>query len=199
MEKISWYRENQKLLGDTNEANTELRGKLNDALLKCKTAEEDRKRARDLEKTVKLLEETIKSKNPNSIPMMIKATQDVTKNEEEEKSKKQLQFRVKNLEAELDERDKDFERRIRSLRQELERMKGIYEERSKNPAEAVKVNELEDELSKTKAYYNKRIREIEEKYRYRQPPATSNGPKPTSVQSQASEAASSKEKAANQS
>lgn len=46
-------------------------------------------------------------------------------------------------------------------------MKGIYEERSKNPAEAVKVNELEDELSKTKAYYNKRIREIEEKYRYR--------------------------------
>ena len=88
MEKISWYRENQKLLGDTNEANTELRGKLNDALSKCKTAEEDRKRARDLEKTVKLLEETIKSKNPNSIPMMIKATQDVTKNEDEEKSKK---------------------------------------------------------------------------------------------------------------
>lgn len=80
------------------------------------------------------------------------------------------------MEAELDERDKDFERRIRSLRQELERMKGIYEERSKNPAEAIKVNELEDELSKTKAYYNKRIREIEDKYRYRVPvtPAAAN-------------------------
>lgn len=87
-EKIGWYRENQKLLGDTNQTNNELRSKLSDALSKCKTAEEDRQRARDLEKTCKLLEETIKSKNPNSIPMMIKATQDVTKNEEEDRSKK---------------------------------------------------------------------------------------------------------------
>lgn len=36
-----------------------------------KQAEEDRAKARDLEKKCKLLEETIKAKNPNSMPMMI--------------------------------------------------------------------------------------------------------------------------------
>lgn len=53
----------------------------------------------------------------------------------------------------MDDRDKDFERRIRTLRQEQERMRQIYEQRSANPSEAKKVNELEDELKKTKAYY----------------------------------------------
>jgi hypothetical protein len=43
----------------------------------------------------------------------------------------------------LDERDKDFERRIRALRQEQERMRQVYENRAQNPAEAKRVNELE--------------------------------------------------------
>ena len=34
-------------------------------------AEEDRAKYRDLEKKTKLLEETIKTRNPNSLPMMI--------------------------------------------------------------------------------------------------------------------------------
>lgn len=38
---------------------------------KVKKAEEDSKRAKDLEKKCKLLEETIKSKNPNNIAMLI--------------------------------------------------------------------------------------------------------------------------------
>jgi hypothetical protein len=69
----------------------------------------------------------------------------------------------------LEDRDKDFERRIRSLRQEQERMRQVYEQRAANPGEAKKVNELEEELQKTKAYYHKRIRELEEKYRYMGP------------------------------
>jgi hypothetical protein len=32
--------------------------------------------------------------------------------------------------------------------------------------DAKRVRDLEDELQKTKTYYNKRIREIEEKYKY---------------------------------
>ena len=42
-----------------------------------KQAEADRAKARELEKRCKLLEETIKAKNPNSIPMMIAASKDV--------------------------------------------------------------------------------------------------------------------------
>ena len=74
---------------------------------------------------------------------------------------------MKQLEGEIDERDKDFERRIRALRQEQERMKQVYEDRSANPAEATKVNELEKELQRTKDYYHKRIRELEDKYKFK--------------------------------
>ena len=55
-----------------------------------KQAEEDRAKARELEKKCKLLEETIKAKNPNSIPMLIQASKDTRKSEEDEQSKKQL-------------------------------------------------------------------------------------------------------------
>ena len=53
-----------------------------------KQAEEDRAKAREMEKKCKLLEETIKARNPNSIPMMIQATKEVQKAEEDEMSKK---------------------------------------------------------------------------------------------------------------
>ena len=46
----------------------------------------------------------------------------------------------------------------------------MYEQRSANPHEAKKVNELEDELKRTKTYYITRIKELEEKYRYMGPP-----------------------------
>ena len=45
-------------------------------------------------------------------------------------------------------------------------MRQIYENRAANPHEAKKVNELEDELQKTKTYYHKRIRELEDKYKF---------------------------------
>ena len=45
-------------------------------------------------------------------------------------------------------------------------MRQVYENRAANPHEAKKVNELEDELQKTKTYYHKRIRELEDKYKF---------------------------------
>lgn len=78
-----------------------------------------------------------------------------------------MAFRIKQLEGELEDKDKDFERRIRALRQEQERMKQVYEDRAANPAEAAKVADLEKELQRTKDYYHKRIREIEDKYKFR--------------------------------
>jgi len=46
--------------------------------------EEDARKARDLEKKCKLLEETLKAKNPNSIPMMLQTVKDSEASEKAE-------------------------------------------------------------------------------------------------------------------
>ena len=53
-----------------------------------KQAEEDRAKYRELEKKTKLLEETLKAKNPNSIPMLIQASNEAKKQEEDDRGKK---------------------------------------------------------------------------------------------------------------
>lgn len=42
----------------------------------------------------------------------------------------------------------------------------MYEDRQGTGGEAKLVKQLEEELQKTKSYYNKRIREIEDKYKF---------------------------------
>lgn len=46
-------------------------------------------------------------------------------------------------------------------------MRQVYENRAQNPAEAKRVNELEQEVLRTKTYYQKRIRELEDKYKFK--------------------------------
>lgn len=61
-------------------------------------------------------------------------------------------------------------------------MKQLYEKRQGQTPEAKKVKELEDELQKTKDYYNKRIREIEDKYKFKinpKEPVRASSAKPT--------------------
>ena len=81
---------------------------------KAKRLEDEVKKTRDLEKKCRLLEETIKAKNPNSIPMMLQAVKDTSSNDKGEVS--DLKSRIKSLEVQLDEKDKDFERKLRTLR-----------------------------------------------------------------------------------
>jgi hypothetical protein len=52
------------------------------------------------------------------------------------------------------------------MRQEQERIKDKYQNIQGQSAEAKQAKLLEEELVKTKAYYTKRIREIEDKYKY---------------------------------
>lgn len=47
----------------------------------------------------------------------------MAKAEDDDRGKKQLKYRIQQLEAELEDKDKDFERRLRSLRQEQERIR----------------------------------------------------------------------------
>lgn len=80
-----------------------------------------------------------------------------------------MKQRVKQLEVELDEKDKEFERKIRTLRQETERVREQYEAKQGKGPDAKRVTELEQELENTKQYYQKRIREIEDKYKFNKP------------------------------
>jgi hypothetical protein len=73
------------------------------------------------------------------------------------------------------------------MRQEQERIKARYESVQGQSAEAKQAKLLEDELQKTKAYYTKRIREIEDKYKYGMGKAPAGPPK--SNRSQTSNAA----------
>lgn len=58
---------------------------------------------------------------------------------------------------------------MRTLRQESERIKEMYESKKVQSPDSLKVIELEKELETTKIYFNKRIREIEDKTKYRVP------------------------------
>ena len=60
---------------------------------KVRRLEEDSRKARDLEKKCKLLEETLKAKNPNSIPMMLQSVKDSEATEKAEV--KELKQRIK--------------------------------------------------------------------------------------------------------
>ena len=81
-------------------------------------------------------------------------------------SKKDLISKNAQLELELESKEKEYEKKLRTMRQEQERIKAIYEERAGNSGDSKLVKDLENELEKTKSYYNKRIREIEDKYKY---------------------------------
>lgn len=79
-----------------------------------KKLEDDVKKTRDLEKKCKLLEETIKSKNPNSIPMMLQAVKETSGQDKAEIG--DYKSKIKTLEFQLDEKDRDYDKKLRTLR-----------------------------------------------------------------------------------
>ena len=92
-------------------------------------------------------------------------------------------MKINQLEYELESQEKEFEKKLRTMRQEQERIKDKYQGMAGKSAEAKQAQLLEEELQKTKAYYTKRIREIEDKYMY----GMGKTPVPKSSRSQASD------------
>jgi hypothetical protein len=77
-----------------------------------------------------MLEQTIKSKNPNSIPMLLKANKETTVPEGvDPKLFSDTLKKVRQLEGEMTEKDDEFERKLRTMRQEQERLRAHYERR----------------------------------------------------------------------
>ena len=114
--------------------------------------EEEVRKARDTEKKCRMLEETIKARNPNSIPMMLEAVNKTnTADDSSSAEVAQMRARVKQVEVLMDEKDKEYERKLRTLRQEAERVKEHYENKKGNKNnEQGKVKELEKEIDTLK-------------------------------------------------
>ena len=64
---MTWFRQNQQILDEEGEDRTKEKKELMEMRNKLKLAEADQKRLKDLEKSNKLLEDTLKAKNPNSV------------------------------------------------------------------------------------------------------------------------------------
>jgi len=79
-------------------------------------AKDDKKRVVELEKKCRLLEDTLKSKNPNSIGMLIQASKTESTGDGDFEGKRELQEKVNQLKYELETQDGEFEKKLRAMR-----------------------------------------------------------------------------------
>ncbi|XP_077145907.1 centrosomal protein of 162 kDa isoform X2 [Ranitomeya variabilis] len=125
----------------------------------------DAKRIQDLERQVKEMEAIIKRRHPNSIPALMFAAAAVSETDEPSKSSTVAYFerRIQKLESDIEGKDEDAKKTLRSMEQNFQKVKIQYERRineleellareplnepQKNMNNMVKVKALEQELS----------------------------------------------------
>ena len=83
--------------------------------LQIEKSKDDKKKIKDLEKKCKLLEETLNSKKPNSIPLLIQAAKTDAYTTSDQESKRELVHKIKMLEEELEQKDIDYDKKLRSI------------------------------------------------------------------------------------
>jgi hypothetical protein len=178
LRKVAWYVEHQETTAAQEELIKEQQRTIHDLRMKLVESEslrkgpvavtEKDKRIRQLERLVAELEETIREKNPNSIPELIRACRP---SHADSASFKRQQAKIDTLEAQLRETEGNFQRIIDRLRVESDAVKLKYqtqlakvEEEMKGKLvhfQSKKVKELEKQLSETRRYYTEKIKELE--------------------------------------
>ncbi|XP_048209844.1 centrosomal protein of 162 kDa isoform X1 [Perognathus longimembris pacificus] len=172
--RLQWYAENQELLDkDTirlKEANEEieklqleiekLKAEFGTPSTQQKLHSKDRavdaKRIQDLERQVKEMEGILKRRYPNSLPTLILAASaagDVVGRNTVEFMEK----RVKKLEAELEGKDEEAKRSLRTMEQQFQKMKIQYEKRLAEQ-EQLLANKLKEEPQN---HHDTRVKELE--------------------------------------
>lgn len=144
--RLQWYAENQELLDKdaarlreaTEEAEklkleieklkTESGSPTTQQRLRSKERALDAKRIQDLERQVKEMEGILKRRYPNSLPALILAASaagdSVDKNTVEF-----MERRIKKLEADLEGKDEEAKKSLRTMEQQFQKMKIQYEQR----------------------------------------------------------------------
>ena len=204
--KLRWYTQNQEMvdrdaaiLEEQSKLIAKLRAQLNarggtmDGVLAAadtvpeehrnKSSTENKKwvkKVKDLETQIKDLQEALNRRHPDSISNLIRA---IGPSESTEFRTKQSDVESKRLRSELDQVKEDSERRLRSLRQEHDKMKLAFEGQIKQLKKDVLSNSREitragssaaaaitssapdkDTIEKLRAYYTKKIQDQEKKY-----------------------------------
>eukprot|EP00736_Rhodelphis_marinus_P012769 Rmarinus@m.21787 len=178
--RLRWYIENQELVTKDAEEVNQLRARVKELEAGKSLIRTDHKRYVAAEKENSVLREELaqilRRKHPDSVATLLLTNK---KTPEEEEKYQFLQDRVKKLEAVLEEREEMEERRVRSLRQEHERIKQQYEtktsklqqqlnqraralETEQRPRQ-LRVKELKDELDRTRTFYQKKIQALTQK------------------------------------
>ncbi|XP_052043652.1 centrosomal protein of 162 kDa isoform X1 [Apodemus sylvaticus] len=144
--RLQWYAENQELLDkdaarlrEATEETERLRSEIEklktesgspatQQRLRSKERALDAKRIQDLERQVKEMEGILKRRYPNSIPALILAASaagdSVDKNTVEF-----MERRIKKLEADLEGKDEEAKKSLRTMEQQFQKMKIQYEQR----------------------------------------------------------------------
>ncbi|KAM9316616.1 centrosomal protein of 162 kDa [Gastrophryne carolinensis] len=148
----------EKLTQDTGSQSAQQQKRLKDRAA-------DAKRIQDLERQVKEMEAVIKRRHPNSIPAIMYAAAMVSESDNSTRGSTVsfLERRIQNLESQLESKDDDTKKSLRSMEQQFQKVKIQYESRIKELEEilaqepvvqqqnrfenTVKVKALEQELS----------------------------------------------------
>ncbi|XP_036173217.1 centrosomal protein of 162 kDa isoform X2 [Myotis myotis] len=191
--RIQWYAENQELLDKDavrlKEANEEIeRLKLEAEKLKAefgnpslqrkthlKDKAADAKKIQDLERQVKEMEGILKRRYPNSLPALILAAS-AAGDTVDRNTVEFMEKRIKKLEADLEGKDEEAKRSLRTMEQEFQKMKIQYEQRleeqeqllahklkaaSQNQHDNSRVKALEKELHDIKEAHEITVRNLE--------------------------------------
>ncbi|XP_063089236.1 centrosomal protein of 162 kDa isoform X2 [Cavia porcellus] len=144
--RLQWYAENQELLDKDavrlKEANEEIEKlKLEIEKLKDKSGNPsaqqklrsrdrgtDAKKIQDLERQVKEMEGILKRRYPNSLPALILAAS-AAGDSADRNTVEFMEKRIKKLEADLEGKDEEAKKSLRTMEQEFQKMKIQYEQR----------------------------------------------------------------------
>jgi predicted nucleic acid-binding Zn-ribbon protein len=107
----------------------------------------DNKKIKELEKEIKILENTLKDKHPNNLSNLLRAVKPSFEDQEETRILKKT---IDDLQNEIDKREKEYDNKIRSLRQEYERFK-IKKSPSKENLKNEQIKEYEKQIEQLKS------------------------------------------------
>ncbi|XP_039077757.1 centrosomal protein of 162 kDa isoform X2 [Hyaena hyaena] len=192
--RLQWYAENQELLDKDavrlKEANEEIE-KLKQEVEKLKAESgnpsiqqkirlkekaADAKKIQDLERQVKEMEGILKRRYPNSLPALILAAS-ASGDTVDRNTVDFMEKRIKKLEADLEGKDEEAKKSLRTMEQQFQKMKIQYEQRleeqeqllacrlkeapQSHPDSSSRVEALEKELDDIKEAHQITVRKLE--------------------------------------
>lgn len=192
--RLQWYAENQELLDKDafrlKEANEEIEKlKLEVEKLKAESGNPsiqqkirlkekaaDAKKIQDLERQVKEMEGILKRRYPNSLPALILAAS-AAGDTVERNTVEFMEKRIKKLEADLEGKDEEAKKSLRTMEQQFQKMKIQYEQRLEEQEQLLacrlkeaaqnqldspsRMKALEKELEEVKESHQSTVRNLE--------------------------------------